>query len=69
MQHSVTVLTFYFTEGLLIDLETNGEVIGYTSIEIYDHIKDNFLLPSDQSREITKTRVDLKVAYDPNEIV
>ena len=56
MQHNVKALTPCFTEGLLIDLETNGEVIGYTAIEIYDHIKDNFLLLRDLSRESTKTK-------------
>ena len=35
MQYSVKILTSCFTEGLLIDLETDGEVIGYTAIIIY----------------------------------
>ena len=68
MRNSVKALTVCFTEGLLMDLETDGEVIGYTPIEIYDHIKSNFLLPRDVSREITKTRKDLRVGYDPDEI-
>ena len=38
-------------------------------MKIYTHIKDNFLLPRDVSREITKTRSDLKVAYNPDDIV
>ena len=66
MRNSIEALTSCFIEGLLIDLETNGEVIGYTLIEIYDHIKINFLLPRDisrdVSREITKTRSNLRVA-------
>ena len=40
-----------------------------TAMQIYTHIKDNFLLPRDVSREITKTRSDLKVAYNPDDIV
>ena len=51
-----------------MDLETDGEVHGYTPIKIYDHIKLNFLLPRDVSREITKRRKDLRVGYDPDEI-
>ena len=69
MQNSVKALTSCFTEVLLIDLETDSEVIGYTAIKIYDHIEDNFLQPRDLSQEITKTRADLKVAYDPDKIV
>ena len=45
MRNSVKALTSCFIEGLLIDLKTDGEVIGYTAIEIYEHIKVNFLLP------------------------
>ena len=36
---------------------------------IYTHIKTNFLFPRDISREVTKTRNDLNVAYDLDEIV
>ena len=58
MRKSIKALTSCFPEGLLIDLETDGEVIGYTTIEIYDHTKDNFLLPRDLLWEITKTQTD-----------
>ena len=68
MRNSVKALTVCSMEGLLVDLETDGEIIGYTPIEIYDHIKSNFLSPQDVSREITKTRKDLRVGYDPDEI-
>ena len=66
--NSIKALTVSFTEGLLMDLETDDEVIGYTPLEIYKHIKSNFLLPRDISMEITKTRKDLRVGYDPDEI-
>ena len=69
MRNSVRNLTLCFTNGLLIDLETDCEVIGYITIKIYDHIKDNFLLPRDLSQEITMARADLKVAYDSDKIV
>ena len=69
MCNSVKAFSTCFTEGLLIDLEADEQVIGYTVMEICTHTKDNFLLPWDISWEITKTKVDLKVAYNSNEIV
>ena len=69
MRNSVGSLTSCFTDGLLLYLETDGEVIGYSAIQIYNHIKDRFLLPRDLSWEITKTKTDLKVSYYPNNIV
>ena len=69
MWNSVRALTSCFTEGLLIDLQTDGEIFGYTAIKIYDYIKDNFLLPNNISWEITKIRTDLGVVYDPDKIV
>ena len=68
MRNSVKALTGSFTEGLLMDLEKDGEVIGYTPLEIYEHVKTNFLLPRDVSRKFTKTRQDIRVGYDPDEI-
>ena len=68
IRNSVKALTGSFTEGLLMDLETDCEVIGYTPLEIYEHVKINFLFPRDVSREITKTRQDLRVGYDLDEI-
>ena len=68
LHNSVKALASCFTERLSIDLETNWEVVGYTPIEIYDHIKTNLLLPRDVSIKIAKTRINLKVAYDQDEI-
>ena len=65
---SINPFSTCFTEGLLIDLEIDGQIIDYSPMEIYTHIKTLFLLPSDISREITKTKIDLKVAYDPDDI-
>ena len=38
-------------------------------MEIYTHMKTQILLPRDISREITKTKTGLNVAYDPDNIV
>ena len=69
LQNSVKAFATCFTEGLFIDLETDGQIFGYSPMQIYTHIKTNFLLPRDVSQEITKTRADLKVAYNPDKIV
>ena len=68
-RNSVKALTVSFTEGLLMDLKTDGEVIGHTPLEISKHVKTKFLLPRDVCWEITKTRQDLRVAYDPDKVV
>ena len=69
LRNSVKAFATCFTEGLFIDLEMDGQIIDYSPMAIYTHIKTDFLLPRDISQEITKTKADLKVAYDPNEIV
>ena len=43
--------------------------MGYNPTQMYDHIKNNFLLARDITRKVTKTKEDFKVAYKPNEIV
>ena len=60
MRNSIKALTSWFPEVLVMDLETDGEVIGYTLIEIYEHIKMNLLLPRDVSRKITKPEMTLR---------
>ena len=49
-------------------METDGQIIGYSPMAICTHIKTSFFLPRHISQEITKTKVDLKVAYNPDEI-
>lgn len=43
--------------------------MGYTPTQIYDHIKNSFLLAWDISCEVTKTKEDIKVVNNHNEIV
>ena len=59
--NSIKAIQAYFDEDLIIDLESNGIVIGYTPMEIYQNICDNFLLPVDKDREILKTKELLKI--------
>ena len=66
MQNSAKALSVNFEEDLSIDLETNEEVIKYTTVKINKHINENFLLKQDLLWEITKTKLALKVAYLPD---
>ena len=50
----IKAFSSYFTEGLFVNLETDGQIIGYSPMAIYTHIKTKFLLPRDISQEITK---------------
>ena len=43
--------------------------MGYTPTQMYDHHKDNLLLPQDIDYAVTKTKEDFKVAYNPYEVV
>ena len=68
--NSVKVFTDKFEKSLLLDLEdTQDLVVGFTAIQIYDHIYDTFFLPIDIAREITKTGNDLKIIYNLDDIV
>ena len=49
--------------------DSQGVIVGYIPTQLYDHIKDNFLLPRDIACEVTKTKEDSKVAYTFNKIV
>ena len=65
-RNTIKAITVCFDQDLLIDLETDGELIGYTPMQIYTHIKTNFLLAVDTDREILKTRLLIKSPYDPD---
>ena len=41
-------MTEFFDQDSLINLETDGGIIWYSLLEIYTHIKDNFLPPLDK---------------------
>ena len=63
------VIQACFDEDLLINLETDGMLLGVTPMQVYQHMWDNFLLKVDKDREILKTKESLKVEYDPDRIV
>ena len=68
-RNALKVIQAVFEEDLLIDLETDGMLLGVTPIEVYEHMWNSFLLDVDKDREILKTRELLKVEYDPDRIV
>ena len=58
-----------FDKDLLIDLESDGMLLGIALMQIYEHMWSNFLLPVDKDREILKAKELLKVEYNPDRIV
>ena len=54
------VIQACFDEDLLINLETDGMLLGVTPMQVYQHMWDNFLLKVDKDREILKTKESLK---------
>ena len=64
LRNSVNTFSTCFTEGLLIDLEIDGQIIGFSPVKIYTNIQTQILLPTDISREIIKIKTNLKVACD-----
>ena len=62
-QNTIKAIQKCFNEDLLIDLESDGMLIGVTSMQVYQHVWDNFLLKLDKEQEILKTKELLKVEY------
>ena len=57
-----------FDEDLLVEIETDGLLLGYTPHEVYQYMWANFILKVDKDREILHARELLKVDYDPDRI-
>jgi len=68
-RNTIKAIQACFDEDLPIDLESNRILVGYTPMEIYQHIWDNFLLPVGKDREILKAKELLKIDYNPDRIV
>ena len=68
-QNTNKVIQACFDEDLLIDLESDGILLGVTPMQVYQHMCNNFLLKVDKDQEIWKTKELLKVEYDPDRIV
>jgi hypothetical protein len=45
----------------------NGDIVGYTAIELFDHLMDQYVQPEDVADQITALHKILEQQYDPNE--
>ena len=57
-----------FDKDLLVEIETDGLLIGFTPYEVYQYMWSNFIQAKDKDREILHARELLKVEYDPDKI-
>jgi hypothetical protein len=47
--------------------DENGDIVGYTVIELLDHLMDQYLQPEDLADQITALHKIIEQPYDPNE--
>jgi hypothetical protein len=47
--------------------DDNGDIVGYTAIELFDHLMDQYVQPEDVADQITALHKILEQPYDPNE--
>jgi hypothetical protein len=46
--------------------DDNGDIIGYTAKEVFDHLLDQYVQPEDVADQITELHKILEQSYDPN---
>jgi hypothetical protein len=57
-----------FKEYHFLELQDdNGDIVGYTVIELSDHLMDQYVQPEDVADQITALHKILEQSYDPNE--
>ena len=47
--------------------DDNGDIVGYTAIELFDHLLDQYVQPEDVADQVTALHKVLEQEYDPNE--
>jgi hypothetical protein len=47
--------------------DENGDIVGYTAMELFDHLMDQYVQPEDIADQITALHKILEQPYDPNE--
>ena len=47
--------------------DDNGDIVGYTAIELFDHLMDQYVQPEDVADQVTALHKILEHEYDPNE--
>jgi hypothetical protein len=45
----------------------NGDIVGYTAIELFDHLMNKYFQPEDVADQVTALHKILEQDYDPNE--
>ena len=45
----------------------NGDIVGYTAIELFDHLMDQYVQPEDVADQVTALHKVLEQEYDPTE--
>ena len=68
-QNTNKVIQACFNEDLLINLESDEMLLEVTSIKLYQHMWDNFLLKVDKDGIFLKSKELLKVEYNLDRIV
>jgi hypothetical protein len=62
------MIMYAFKPHHFLELEDdNGDVIGFTAIELFDHLMDTYVQPEDVADQITALHKDLEQKYDPTE--
>jgi hypothetical protein len=57
-----------FKEYHFLELQDdNGDIVGYTAIELFDHLLDQYVQPEDVADQITALHKMLEQNYDPND--
>jgi hypothetical protein len=57
-----------FKEYHFLELQDdNGDIVGYTAIELFDHLLDQYVQPEDVADQITEIHKILEQTYDPTE--
>jgi hypothetical protein len=47
--------------------DENGDIVGYSAIELFDHLMEQYVQPEDIADQLTALHKILEQAYDPNE--
>ena len=47
--------------------DDNGDIVGYTALELFDHLMEQYVQPEDVADQVTALHKILEQSYDPNE--
>jgi hypothetical protein len=63
-----TMIMYALKPHHFLELEDdNGDIIGFTAIELFDHLMYTYVQPEDVADQITALHKDLEQKYDPTE--